>query len=128
MVEVASIEAIRAVQATQSLQYIQEQQQAAKVADPKAVEAFQAAMGVGGPDPVPFASEVSAAWRSSQELANVRMHKIEALINSNAVAGVSMAQMTQLQYDLVNLGFQLGIVSDVAKKASSAVETLVKNG
>ena len=42
------------------------------VADPAAVERFQAAMGVNGVsapeavDPIPFASEASAAWRSAQ--------------------------------------------------------------
>ena len=128
MVEIASIEAIRAVQAPQCMQYLTEQMNAAKVADPDAVAAFESAMNVQEPDPVPFAAQVSEAWRGAQDMAQVRLHKIERTINLGPVDGVSMQQLVSLQYDLVNLGFQLGVVSDVAKKASGAVETLVKNG
>ena len=40
----------------------------------------------------------------------------------------SVLQMTELQYEVANLSFQQEVVTNVAKKASSAIETLVKNG
>ena len=58
MLEAAAIEAVRAAQAPQSVAYLNEQLATNKVADADAVKAFQAAMGVGGPDPIPFAQQI----------------------------------------------------------------------
>lgn len=127
MLEIGAIEAIRAAQAPQSVQYLN-QMQASQVADPEAVSAFNAAMGVDGPDPVPFAAQVSEAWRTAQDMYQVRLGNMESLVNANAVEGFSMQHFAHLQYQMVNLGFQMELVSNVAKKASSAIETLVKNG
>lgn len=128
MVEVASIEAVRAVQAPQSVAYLNEQMNANKVADPEAVAAFEEAMGPQGPDPIPFAQQVSEAWRCAQDVRSDKLKRIEALINMNPDEGRSADVMLRLQYELINFGFQQEVVSDIAKKASTAIETLIKNG
>ena len=37
-------------------------------------------------------------------------------------------ELSTLQYEVANLSFQQEIVTNIAKKASDAVSTLVKNG
>ena len=128
MIEVASIEAVRAVQAPQSVAYLNEQMRANKVADPEAVAAFEEAMCPQGPDPIPFAQQVSEAWRSAQDVRSEKLKRIESLINMNPDEGRSADVMLRLQYELINFGFQQEVVSDIAKKASTAIETLIKNG
>ena len=128
MVEVASIEAVRAVQAPQSVAYLNEQMNANKVADPEAVAAFEEAMDPQGPDPIPFAQQVSEAWRSAQDVRSEKLKRIEALVNESPDTGRSADAMLRLQYELINFGFQQEVVSDIAKKASTAIETLIKNG
>ena len=128
MLEVASIEAVRAVQAPQSVAYLNEQMRTNRVADPEAVAAFEEAMGPQGPDPIPFAQQVSEAWRSAQDVRSRRLGRIESLINTNPDEGRSADAMLRLQYELINFNFQQEVVSDIAKKASTAIETLVKNG
>ena len=102
------------------------------VANPSAVARFQAAMGVDGPreaDPIPFASEATAVWRSAQINNQGIMHRIHALTQAKQLGNSpSVLQMTELQYEVANLSFQQEVVTNVAKKASTAIETLVKNG
>lgn len=128
MLEVASIEAVRAVQAPQSVAYLNEQMNANRVADPEAVAAFEEAMSPQGPDPIPFAQQVSEAWHSAQDVRSEKLKRIESLINMNPDEGRSADVMLRLQYELINFGFQQEVVSDIAKKASTAIETLIKNG
>ena len=128
MVELASIEAVRAVQAPQSVAYLNEQMNANRVADPEAVAAFEEAMCPQGPDPVPFAQQVSEAWRSAQDVRSEKLKRIESLISTSPAEGRSADAMLRLQYELINFGFQQEVVSDIAKKASTAIETLIKNG
>ena len=103
------------------------------VADPDAVSRFQAAMGVGGAqsaapvDPIPFASEATAAWRSAQANNQGILHRIRALSEMNGRHNVSALDMLELQYEVMNLSFQESVVSKVADKASNAVQTLIKN-
>ena len=129
MIEAAAIEAVRAAQAPQSVAYLNEQLALDKTASVDAVKAFQAAMGVGGPDPVPFAQQVGVAWRAAQDMNQGIMHRIHALSAAKRLGNSpSVLQMTELQYEVANLSFQQEVVTNVAKKASSAIETLVKNG
>lgn len=128
MMEIASIEAVRAAQAPQSVQFLDDRLNARQVADSEAVAAFEEAMSPQATDPVPFASQVSEAWRYAQDTRQAHLRKIEAIVNENAEAGRSMRQMLLLQYEMINFGFQQEVVSDVAKKVSGAIETLVKNG
>ena len=96
-------------------------------ADPSAVQRFQAAMAAEGPDPVPFVSEVSAAWRSAHENNQGLLHRIRALADLGRMSGPSAGEMVELQYEVMNLAFQQEVVAKVADKASNAIQTLVKN-
>ena len=100
------------------------------VADPSAVSRFQAAMGAQGPqgvEPVPFASEVAASWRSAHVNNQGILHRIRALSQLERMHGPSSAELVELQYEVMNLSFQQEVVAKVADKTSSAVQTLVKN-
>ena len=99
-------------------------------AGPSAVSRFEAAMGVMGTpevDPVPFASEVSAAWRSAHANNQGILHRIRALTQLRAEHSVSAPEMIELQYEVANLAFQQEVVTKVADKTSNAIQTLVKN-
>ena len=103
------------------------------VADPAAVDRFQAAMGVGGVDspaavdPIPFASDASAAWRSAQANNQGILHRIRALSQLERMHGPSAGEMVELQYEVMNLAFQQEVVTKVADKSSNAIQTLIKN-
>ena len=105
----------------------------ASVADPAAVARFQAAMGVGGvgsataADPIPFANEASAAWRSAQLNNRGILHRMRALSQLEKMHGPSVSEMVELQYEVMNLSFQQEVVTKVADKSSNAIQTLVKN-
>ena len=100
------------------------------VADPSAVSRFNAAMGVQGTAevaPVPFASEVSAAWRSAQVNNQGILHRIRALTQLRQLHGPAAGELIELQYEVANLSFQQEVVTKVADKTSNAIQTLVKN-
>ena len=100
------------------------------VADPSAVSRFQAAMGVDGTqeaDPIPFASEATAAWRSAQVNNQGILHRIHALSQMSATYSLSGPEMIELQYEVANLAFQQEVVTKVADKSSNAIQTLIKN-
>ena len=100
------------------------------VADPSAVSRFNAAMGVQGTAevaPVPFANEVSAAWRSAQVNNQGILHRIRALTQLRQLHGPAAGELIELQYEVANLAFQQEVVTKVADKTSTAIQTLVKN-
>ena len=103
------------------------------VADPSAVARLEEAMGIGGAgavqaaDPIPFASEASAAWRSAQANNQGILHRIRALSQLERMHGPSSADLIELQYEVANLAFQQEVVTKVADKSSNAVQTLIKN-
>ena len=100
------------------------------VANPSSVSRFQAARGAQGvdaADPVPFANELSAAWRSAQANNQGILHRIRALSQLRAEHSLSAAEMVELQYEVANLAFQQEVVTKVADKTSNAIQTLVKN-
>ena len=100
------------------------------VANPASVERFQAAMAVDGPraaDPIPFASEATAAWRSAQINNQGILHRIRALAEMSARGALSAPEMVELQYEVMNLSFQQEVVTKVADKSSNAIQTLIKN-
>ena len=131
MTESMIVEAVRAAggpQAAASSQYAAGA--SAPTADPSAVSRFQAAMGVQGTaeaDPIPFASEVSAAWRSAQANNQGILHRIRALSQLERMHGPSSGELVELQYEVMNLAFQQEVVTKVADKTSNAIQTLVKN-
>lgn len=103
------------------------------VASPSAVSRFEAAMAVNAPqdpsavDPIPFAAEASAAWRSAQVNNQGLLHRIRALSELGDMHGPSAGQMVELQYEVMNLAFQQEVVTKVADKTSNAIQTLIKN-
>ena len=131
MTESMIVEAVRAAGGPQAAVAVESQDsKVGRTADPAAVERFQAAMGVQettAADPVPFASEVSAVWRSAQENNQGMLHRIRALSQLGAEHYVSATEMIELQYEVANLSFQQEVVTKVADKTSSAIQTLVKN-
>jgi len=103
---------------------------AAQVANPAAVERFNAVMGVADPakaDPIPFASEATAAWRSAQANNQGILHRIRALSQLSATHTLAAPELVELQYEVMNLAFQQEVVAKVADKSSNAIQTLVKN-
>jgi type III secretion system YscI/HrpB-like protein len=92
-----------------------------------AVAKFEAAMGAEAPAAVPFVSQVSAAWRSAQANNQGMLHRIQALSELQGRHSLSAAELVELQYEVMNLSFQQEVVTKVADKTSSAVQTLIKN-
>ena len=131
MTETMIVEAVRAAGGPQVAAAVDDQAaQVGKTADPAAVERFQAAMGVQDAaevDPVPFASEVSAAWRSAQANNQGILHRIRALSQLDRMHGPASGELVELQYEVMNLSFQQEVVAKVADKTSNAIQTLVKN-
>ena len=134
MTEAMIVEAIRSAGSAQSPMSAAEAAGAASaVADPSAVARFQAAMGVesaqavNAVDPIPFASQAAASWRSAQANNQGILHRIRALSELGSMHGPSSPELIELQYEVMNLSFQESIVSKVADKASNAVQTLIKN-
>ena len=99
-------------------------QSATPTADPAAVQRFEKAMAA---DPIPFASEATAAWRSAQANNQGIIHRIRALSELKNTHSPSMANLVELQYEVMNLAFQQEVVAKVADKSSNAIQTLVKN-
>ncbi len=125
MTEAAIVEAVRAACMTGRTDQVE---QVAKVADPSVVARFQAAMEVQEPTPIPFAQQVAATFDAAQGNHQGILHRIRALTELSHVKGPSAGILTELQYEVANLSFQQEVVTNIAKKASDAVSTLVKNG
>ncbi len=125
MTEMAIVEAVRAAGSAQNAQSAM---QTAQVADPAAVERFQAAMGPQAPTDIPFAAHVAATFKTAEANYQGMLHRIKALTELRGMHGPSAVEMSELQYEVANLSFQQEVVVNVAKKASDAVSTLVKNG
>ena len=126
--ETLAIEAIRASQSATAAQT-----GAAAAAGPSAppsasaVARFEAAMAPDAPAAVPFVSQVSAAWRSAQANNQGMIHRIRALAELQGRHSLSAAELVELQYEVMNLSFQQEVVTKVADKTSTAVQTLIKN-
>ena len=135
MTEAMIVEAVRAAQSSTAIDPAMAGgvNAPSAVADPSAVSKFQAAMGVNGVDasaaidPIPFASEASAAWRSAQVNHQGILHRIRALAQLDRMHGPSAIEMVELQYEVMNLSFQQEVVTKVADKSSNAIQTLIKN-
>ena len=126
MTESMIVEAVRGVAGSQQLAAGGAQAPQA-AADPASVARFQAAMGAQAPDPIPFASEASAAWRAAQANNQGILHRIRALSELNKMHGPAMGELVELQYEVMNLAFQQEVVTKVADKSSNAIQTLIKN-
>ena len=129
--ETLAVEAIRASQSATAAQAASGGSGASpdRLAPPSAsaVAKFEAAMGAEAPAAVPFASQVSAAWRSAQANNQGMIHRIRALSELQGRRSLSAGELVELQYEVMNLSFQQEVVTKVADKASTAVQTLIKN-
>lgn len=132
MTEQMTVEAVRAAGAGGAA-YPSAVGAAQPVADPAAVSRFEAAMAAGAPqqvaaaDPIPFASQASAVWRSAQANNQGILHRIRALSDLRNTHSPSMGSLIELQYEVMNLAFQQEVVAKVADKSSNAIQTLIKN-
>jgi type III secretion system YscI/HrpB-like protein len=133
MTEVLPVEAIRAATPAADPSLPGGAAAPAAVADPSAVAKFEAAMAtppVGAPSPVssiPFASEAAAAWRTAHVDNQGILHRIRALTELGATHTPAAVELVELQYEVANLSFQQEVVTKVADKTSTAIQTLVKN-
>ncbi len=124
------VEAVRAARPAAEAAPAANAPQPVAAVSPGAVSRFEAAMGVDGPaqaDPIPFASEATAAWRSAQINNQGILHRIKALSEMSASTSLSGPEMIELQYEVMNLSFQQEVVTKVADKSSNAIQTLIKN-
>ena len=96
--------------------------------DPKAVEQFESAMDAEGPTPIPFAEQVAATWKTAEVNYQGILHRIKALSAIREQHYPSIAELSEMQYEVANLSFQQEVATNIAKKASDAISTLVKNG
>ncbi len=136
--ETLAIEAVCASQSATSAQAAAMSRSAdvSAAASPSAVSKFEAAMAANAPTSVsrsadssaavPFASQVSAVWRSAQANNQGMLHRIKALTALRDGHAPSSANLVELQYEVMNLSFQQEVVTKVADKASTAVQTLIK--
>ena len=134
MTEAMIVEAVRAAGAGSPNAFTAQQVSAANaVADPSAVARFEAAMGVDGVsqtrpvDPIPFVSETSAAWQSARVNNQGILHRIRALCDLDRSRRPAAGDLIELQYEVMNLAFQQEVVTKVADKTSTAIQTLIKN-
>ena len=130
MTEIIALDAVRGTAAANGMGWPAMAEKVGNTPDPSSVSRFQAAMGVDGPksaDPIPFASEASAAWRMAQENNQGLLHRIRALSELGKMHGPAALNMVELQYEVMNLSFQQEVVTKVADKASNAIQTLIKN-
>lgn len=130
MTEAMIVEAVRAAGTSPATQAAAAQtaQAATAAADPDAVARFEAALAPQPVADIPFASQVAASFDAAQGNYQQILHRIHALTSMSKTHALSAAEMSELQYEVANLAFQQEIVTNLAKKASDAVSTLVKNG
>ncbi|MBQ9727376.1 MAG: type III secretion system inner rod subunit SctI [Kiritimatiellae bacterium] len=128
--ETLAVEAIRASQSSATAQAATQTAGPSAPPSASAVSRFEAAMAADAPQGVseiPFASQLSAVWRSAQANNQGMLHRIRALSELQGRHSLSAAEMVELQYEVMNLSFQQEVVTKVADKSSSAVQTLIKN-
>ncbi len=127
--EALAVEAIRASQSATAAQTAGQAAAAGPSAPPSAsaVARFEAAMAPDAPTAIPFASQVSAAWRSARANNQGMIHRIRALSALQGRHSLSAPEMVELQYEVMNLSFQQEVVTKIADKSSNAVQTLIKN-
>ena len=127
MTEAMIVEAVRAAGGGNALNVAQAANAAQAAIDPQAVAAFEQAMGAEAATPVPMASQIAETWRSAQDGQQGILSRMSSLADLAQFERASAAQLTRLQYEVANFSFQQEIVTNIAKKATDAISTLVKN-
>ncbi len=125
MTEAMIVEAVRA--ASGGLGNVGIVEAAPQAMDSQAIEAFERAMGAEAATPVPMASQISETWRTAQDGQQGILHRMTALADIAQMKQASVAQLTMLQYEVASFSFHQEIVTNIAKKATDAISTLVKN-
>lgn len=125
MTEAMIVEAVRA--AGGGLGNVGIVEAAPQAMDSQAIEAFERAMGAEAATPVPMASQISETWRTAQDGQQGILHRMTALADIAQMKQASVAQLTMLQYEVASFSFHQEIVTNIAKKATDAISTLVKN-
>lgn len=128
MTEMAMIEAVRAAGGPGDPSFAYAANAAAPVADPAAVDAFQAAMATEKADPIPFAAEVVRTWRSAEYVEQGHLRRACEIASPQDRHLLAPMELAAMQYEMVTMGFNLEVTMSVAKKTSDAVSTLIKNG
>lgn len=123
MTEAMIVEAVRAARAVETAMPAS----APGMPDPIAAARFREAMASPAAE-VPFAGQIAKTWNDAQALRQESLHRVKALTEMARHGQVSLAHMAELQYEVANLAFQQEVVTNIAKKASDAISTLVKNG
>ena len=129
MNESMMVEAVRAAHGV-GFDPVMQAQNTEKTANPSAVERFQAALApnaANAPDAVPFASEVGAMWDVAKSHNQEILHRIKALSSMATMDSSTSLRLMELQYEVMNLSFHQDVVTKIADKASTAVQTLIKN-
>jgi hypothetical protein len=129
------VDALRSVRSglVDAAQSIRGVEKASPVASPEAVSRFEAAMAAppveesAKIEAIPFADQMAAAWRTAQDDHQGLVHRIRALSTLNGEEGITVAQLSELQYSMATLSFHQEVVAKVADKASNAIQTLIKN-
>lgn len=128
MTEAMIVEAVRAAGGgANAVNAAQAMNAAPATADPQAIAAFEQAMGAEAATPVPMASQIAETWRAAQDGQQGILHRMTALADVAQMKEASVAQLTMLQYEVANFSFQQEVVTNIAKKATDAISTLVKN-
>jgi hypothetical protein len=95
--------------------------------DPEAIMRFARALnGACGEEP-PFLGRLAHAWSDAYGNHQGIIHRMKALSELGQMSSPSLAQLTELQYEVHNLAFQQEVVAKVADKISQGIQTLVKN-
>ncbi len=129
MTESMIVEAIRSAHLA-GPESLQMTQAVAQTPDPDAVARFQSAMNVQAPtatQEIPFADAVGQTWTRAHENNQGIIHRIRALTELGSQHNLSAPELYELQYEVANLAFQQEVVAKIADKASTAVQTLIKN-
>ena len=97
--------------------------------NPKTVTHFQALLG----EPqIPLASAVASAVASAWQEAETLNRRLRVRLTDRLQSGVhrlwSFQDLAALQYDVASITFQQEVVTQLAKKATDGVTTLIKNG
>ena len=124
MTEAMMVEAVRGAVANSQMTGMSVQ----AAPDPAAVERFMSAMGPEKVTEIPFAAQVAATWKNAEGNYQGILHRVKALAEIRKSHYPSAAELSELQYEIANLTFQQEVATNIAKKASDAVSTLVKNG
>lgn len=95
--------------------------------DPEAVARFARAIQGMSAEESPLLGRIASAWSDAYGNHQGIIHRMKALSELREMSAPSLAQLTELQYEVHNLAFQQEVVAKVADKISQGVQTLVKN-